>query len=243
MVLNELGNHKTVDSKSSAIDLVTEVDRASEALITDLLLAARPDDGVIGEEGTGVVGTSGVEWSIDPIDGTTSFVYGLPGFTVSIAARSEGEVVAGAVVAPVTGAEFHGAKGSGVSVNGKPGRCRSTSSLAEALVATGFSPDTARRTRQAGVLGRLLPEIRDIRRMGSAALDLAAVAAGQLDAYYEDGLNPWDYDAGVLLASEAGARVIVNPDPATGRSWVFASAPGIADELFARLAQLDPTIG
>lgn len=239
MVRDRLGNHQIIDTKSSALDLVTEVDRASEELITAQLLAVRPDDGVIGEEGTGIVGTTGVDWSIDPIDGTTSFVYGLPGFTVSIAARIAGEVVAGAIVAPVIGTEFHGAAGGGVIVDGKPATCRTTTSLSQALIATGFSPDTARRSRQARVVAALLPAIRDIRRMGSAALDLALVAAGQLDAYYEDGLNPWDYDAGVLLAKEAGATVIVRPCETNERSWVFASAPGIADQLLAQLTAFD----
>lgn len=239
MVHTHLSGAYTVDTKSSALDLVTEIDRASEELITSLLLTARPHDGVIGEEGTGIVGTSDIAWSIDPIDGTTSFVYGLPGFSVSIAARYHGEVVAGAVVAPAIGTEFHAALGQGATVAQKPGACRATSELSHALVATGFSPDTARRQRQAFVVAGLLPEIRDIRRMGSAALDLASVAAGQLDAYYEDGLNPWDYDAGALLASEAGAKVIVRPDPTTGRSWVFAAAPGIAEQLLAKLTDLD----
>lgn len=238
LVLSQLGRHAIVDTKSSALDLVTEVDRASEEHITERLLAQRPNDGVIGEEGTGIVGTSGIEWSIDPIDGTTSFVYGLPGFSVSIAARHDGVVVAGAVIAPVVCSEFHAVLNQGATIDGQVARCRDTTTLSEALIGTGFSPDGARRTRQAAVLAGLLPDIRDIRRMGSAALDLAAVAAGQLDAYYEDGLNPWDYDAGVLMASEAGAHTVIRPDPTTGRSWVFAAAPGIAHALLARLDAL-----
>lgn len=235
MVLERHGERHDIETKASDLDLVTEVDRAAERLIAAELLAARPDDSLLGEEGTGVVGTSGVEWVIDPIDGTTSYYYGLPGFSVSIAARTGAGVVAGCVVAPAIGAEYSAAMGSGAALNGRPVRCRDTTDLSLALVGTGFSPDHQRRARQGRTFAEILPQIRDIRRMGSAALDLCTVAAGQVDAYFEIGLSIWDYAAGALIAAEAGAVTIVEPDRATGRAFVVAAAPGVADELVALL--------
>jgi len=238
MIIKRVGEHGLVDTKANPLDLVTEVDRASEELITSMLLDARPDDGLVGEEGVNVTGTSGVDWVIDPIDGTTSFVYGLPGFSVSIAATHGGETVAGVVHAPMIGAVYQTAAGRGTTYNQRRVDCSDVVSLDRALIATGFAPDDQRRTRQGAQLAKLLPEIRDIRRMGSAALDLAAVASGQVDAYYEVGLNRWDYAAGVLLVAEAGGKVIVEPDAASGRAFIAAAAPGIADALFARLRDL-----
>lgn len=238
MVLEHHGELHEADTKASDIDLVTEVDRASEELIARQLLATRPDDGIVGEEGTGVASTSGIEWLVDPIDGTTSFFYGLPGFSVSIAARSGSEVVAGAIVAPAIATEYSAARGHGALMNGAPISCRDTSTLGHALVATGFSPDHQRRSRQGATFAELIPQIRDIRRMGSAALDLAAVAAGQVDAYFEVGLSLWDYAAGVLIAHEAGALTIVEPDEPSQRAFIAAASPGIADEFFALLRAL-----
>lgn len=235
LVLERHGEVHAVETKASDLDLVTAVDRAAEERIASLLLDARPDDSLLGEEGSGVVGTSGVEWVVDPIDGTTSFYYGLPGFSVSIGARRGGEWLAGCVVAPALRAEYAAARGRGATLNAVPVRCRETTALAKALIATGFSPDHERRARQAGQIADILPQIRDIRRMGSAALDLCAVAAGQVDAYYEVGLSVWDHAAGALIAAEAGAVTIVEPDPVTGRAFVVAAAPGIADELVALL--------
>lgn len=237
MVLDRHGELHDVDTKASDIDLVTQVDRASEALITELILAARPHDGIVGEEGASIAGTSGVEWLVDPIDGTTSFFYGLPGFSVSIAARLDGQVVAGCVVAPAITTEYSAVLGHGATMNGEPILCRDTSSLAKALVGTGFAPDHERRTRQGQMFAVIIPQIRDIRRMGSAALDLCAVAAGQLDAYFEIGLSLWDYAAGVLIAAEAGALTIVEHDETSDRAFVVASAPGIADDLVALLRE------
>ncbi|MCL4119551.1 UNVERIFIED_CONTAM: hypothetical protein GTU68_030893 [Idotea baltica] len=239
MVLGRHGELHDVDTKASDIDIVTEVDRASEILITERLLSARPDDGIVGEEGASVVGSSGVEWLVDPIDGTTSFFYGLPGFSVSIAARVGDQVVAGCVVAPAITTEYSAVLGQGATMNGTPIQCRDTSSLSQALVGTGFAPDYDRRTRQGQLFATIIPQIRDIRRMGSAALDLSAVAAGQLDAYFEVGLSLWDYAAGALIASEAGALTIVEPDKALDRAFVLASAPGISNELVALLRALN----
>lgn len=235
MVLERHGEAHAVETKASDLDLVTAVDRAAEERIAAMLLDARPNDSLLGEEGAGIVGSSGIEWVIDPIDGTTSFFYGLPGFSVSIGARRDGEWLAGCVVAPALRADYGAAKGHGTTLNGRAVRCRTTTSLAEALIATGFSPDHEQRARQAGHIAEILPQIRDIRRSGSAALDLCTVAAGQVDAYFEVGLSVWDHAAGALIAAEAGAVTIVEPDPDTGRAFVVAAAPGIADELLALL--------
>lgn len=239
MILERLGTHRTVTSKSSDLDLVTEVDTASEELITERLIAARPDDGIVGEEGTGIDTTSGVEWVIDPIDGTTSFVYGLPGFSVSIAARVNGELLAGCVNAPVIGSVYCAGRNLGATWQGQTVGCSAITTLGKALVGTGFSPDNERRMRQGRVFASFIPQVRDIRRMGSAALDLAAVASGQLDAYFEVGLCEWDYAAGQLLVTEAGGKMIVEADATTGRAFVAAAAPGIADDFFALLRSLE----
>lgn len=235
MVLERHGELHDADTKASDIDIVTEVDRASEVLITERLLAARPNDGIVGEEGASIATTSGVEWLVDPIDGTTSFFYGLPGFSVSIAARVDGQVVAGSVVAPAITTEYSAVLGQGATMNGEAIRCRDTSSLAKALVGTGFAPDHERRARQGQMFAAIIPQIRDIRRMGSAALDLSAVAAGQLDAYFEIGLSLWDYAAGILIAAEAGALTVVEPDEASGRAFILAAAPGIGEDMVALL--------
>jgi myo-inositol-1(or 4)-monophosphatase len=238
LIIDKVGAAKTVDTKASNLDLVTEVDRASEELIVARLLAARPDDGILGEEGASVQGSSGVDWVIDPIDGTTSFVYGLPGFSVSIAARWHGETVAGYVHAPVIGARYAATLDGSTTKDDRTATCSAITDLSTALIGTGFAPDHERRRRQGQHFNELIPNIRDIRRMGSAALDLASVAAGQLDAYFEVGLSEWDWAAGDLLVREAGGRMIVERDEATGRAFIAAAAPGIADEFFALLRSL-----
>lgn len=239
MVLERHGERHDADTKASDLDLVTEIDRASERLITERLQAARPGDGIVGEEGASIASSTGVEWLVDPIDGTTSFFYGLPGFSVSIGARFDDEIVAGAVVAPVIGAEYTAAKGDGAKLNGRPIEARDTTELAQALVGTGFHPVHERRVRQGVAFAQLIPQIRDIRRMGSAALELCSVAAGQLDAFFETGLSRWDYAAGWLIATEAGAQVVIEHDDEGDRAFVFAAAPAIADDLLTVLRGLD----
>ncbi len=194
-------------TKSTATDLVTEVDRWSEAQIVSRILDARPDDSILGEEGTGVTGTSGVRWVVDPIDGTTDFVYGHRGFSVSIGVEVGGEPAAGVIVDPLLGDEFCAAVGHGATRNGRPVRVSDVDELPRTLLATGFSYDPERRRRQARVLVEVLPRVRDIRRMGGAALDLASVSCGRVDAYFEKGLNPWDFAAGAVLVAEAGGRI------------------------------------
>jgi myo-inositol-1(or 4)-monophosphatase len=196
-----------VEAKSTATDPVTEVDRAVEARLVAALLGARPDDGVLGEEGAERTGTSGVRWIIDPIDGTVDFVYGIPGCNVSVAAEVDGEVVAGVVVDPLHRDTFAAAAGLGATRNGVPIRCTEVVDPAHALIGTGFGYDPSERARQAAVLAQILPHIRDVRRVGAAAVDLCWVACGRLDGYYERNLQVWDWAAGALIAAEAGAVV------------------------------------
>jgi myo-inositol-1(or 4)-monophosphatase len=207
------GGVAVADTKTSATDVVTEADRASETLIRRLLRERRPDDAFLGEEGADEAGTSGVRWVIDPIDGTVNFLYGLPAYAVSIAAERDGEVVAGVVLNAVTGTEYvahlgpDGAEGAGVATrDGTPVGVRAPAPLSQRLVSTGFSYDPGRREIQARALVNLLPRIRDIRRIGSSALDLCNVGEGMVDAYVEEGVNYWDHAAGALVARIAGAR-------------------------------------
>jgi myo-inositol-1(or 4)-monophosphatase len=194
------------DTKTSAVDVVTEADRAVEALIRSRITAVRPDDAILGEEGDDRPGTSGVRWVVDPIDGTVNYLYGLPDCAVSIAAEVDGQVVAGAVVTIPTGVEYAAALGHGATRDGRPIAVRSTPPLAERLVLTGFGYQREVREHQAGCVARLLPEVRDIRRMGSCSLDLCHVAEGSGDGYVEAGPQPWDWSAGGLVLREAGGR-------------------------------------
>lgn len=196
-----------VDTKSSATDLVTQYDRASEELIVGAIRAARPDDGIIGEEGTSDTGTSGVQWLIDPIDGTTNFFYGLPGYAVSIAACDDGGPFAAAVYIPATDELFTAGRDGGATLNGERIGCSSTTEISSALVATGFSYIAERRLHQMARLQHIIGEVRDIRRLGAAAADLCHVAAGRVDVYFEEHLGPWDLAAGRLIAAEAGCVI------------------------------------
>ena len=220
-----------VGTKTTSTDMVTEVDRASEALIVEALLDARPDDAVVGEEGASHTGSSGIRWVVDPIDGTTNYLYGIPGFAVSIAAEDDDGALAGVVVDPLHGDTFAATRGGGATRNGRPIACRDTSDLAFALVATGFSYDPERRRRQAGVLHQVLPLVRDIRRLGAASVDLCWVACGRVDAYYERGLGPWDFAAGALVAREAGAVTTDLDGLAPTTEFVLAAPPALADAL------------
>jgi myo-inositol-1(or 4)-monophosphatase len=186
--------------------MVTEFDRASERLIVAGLQRVRPDDAIVGEEGTDTDGRSGVHWLIDPIDGTTNFLYGLPGYNVSIAARTDEGTQVGAVYVPATDELFTAIRGGGARLDGVPIHCSTTTSLRHALVATGFSYLPERREAQAARIVRLIGKVRDIRRIGAAAYDLCNVAAGRVDVYFEQWLGPWDLAAGELIAAEAGCR-------------------------------------
>jgi myo-inositol-1(or 4)-monophosphatase len=241
LVLDQRVGELVTEVKTSGSDLVTAVDRAAETLIVETILSYRPDDGLLGEEGSSRPGTSGVRWIIDPIDGTTNFVLGHPGYSVSIAAEVDGTVVAGAVADPVHGELHEAVIGGGARCNGRLVRVRDTDRLERSVVATGFSYLAHRRRNQAQALTTVLPEIADIRRMGSAALDLCGVAVGRVDAYYELGLNEWDLAAGALIAAEAGAtvrrRTITEVDPLHPDGppllvpLIVASTPRIADAI------------
>ena len=217
---------RTTSTKSSPVDMVSDVDRASETLIVQQILNARPDDAILGEEHGTRDGTTGVRWVIDPLDGTTNYLYGIPMFVVSIAAEYEREPIAGAVYDPSRDEIFVGALGLGASCNGVPLSVSDRSDLATALVGTGFAYDARVRAQQGHVASSVVCKVRDIRRCGSAALDLCWVAAGRYDAYYDRSLFHWDMAAGVLVVSEAGGAVCESADGMR----VFA-APGIAEEL------------
>lgn len=220
-------------TKSSATDVVTEVDRASEALIRSRLLAARPGDGFLGEEGGDDDSATGVRWIVDPIDGTVNFLYDFVQYAVSIAAESGGEVVAGAVVNVPTGAEHTATLGGGAFRDGQPMTVRPAAAREHQLVLTGFHYTRALRVRQAEAVGRLLGQVRDIRRAGSSALDLCLVAAGSADAYVEEGVHPWDHAAAGLIAREAGARTEVTTG--MGGLDLMICAPAEAFEDFRAL--------
>ncbi|MBE8473581.1 inositol monophosphatase family protein [Streptomyces justiciae] len=224
-------------TKSSPIDVVTEMDIAAEKLITDLISAHRPDDGFLGEEGASNEGTSGVRWVIDPLDGTVNYLYGLPTWAVSIAAEVNGETVVGVVAAPMRGETYHAVRGEGAWATGPTWSgdrrlaCRPAPPLDQALVSTGFNYVLEVRTHQAEVAQRLIPLLRDIRRSGSAAVDLCDVAAGRLDGYYERGLHPWDLAAGDLIAREAGALTGGRPGERPAHHLAIAATPGVFEPL------------
>jgi myo-inositol-1(or 4)-monophosphatase len=256
-----------VETKSSPTDVVTEMDRRSEALITRRIRAVRPGDTILGEEGgqttggpdgpgspvrsadpAGGLGIPGrVRWVVDPLDGTVNYLYGLPDWAVSIAAEVDGAVLAGVVEVPRYGETFTAVAGQGAWLHrdGDPGeavslRCTSGVALGQALVATGFGYDAGRRRVQGEVVAALLPHVRDIRRGGSAAVDLCSVAAGRTDAFYERGLNYWDYAAGGLIAREAGALVGGLSGQAESSSMAIAAGPDLYRQLDAFLTRLDP---
>lgn len=224
-------------TKSSATDMVTQFDRASEELIVGRITDARPDDAIVGEEGTSSPGTSGISWLVDPIDGTTNFLFDLPGYAVSIAAADEQGTVAGAVFVPRTGELFFAARGDGAWRRDAFGdhrlRCSSATDLSSALVATGFSYLPERRTTQAERIAKLIHRVRDIRRFGAAAVDLCHVAAGRVDVYFEEHLGPWDLAAGELIASEAGCRSGTFDGGPVVPAEVLVAAPGVFDEMAA----------
>jgi len=194
-----------IESKSTAIDIATQMDKKAETFIVQSLLAARPDDGIIGEEGASLESKSGITWVIDPLDGTVNYFYGLPGWNVSIAAKDKDGVIVGVVTAPTINSTWWATKGGGAFYNGHAIKCTDPIELDRALIATGFQYDVAHRVSQLEDFSKLVPIVRDIRRNGAAAVDLCHVAMGALDAYYEAGLKEWDWSAGGLVATEAGA--------------------------------------
>ena len=227
------------DTKSTPPDPVTVYDRSTEALIVQALRAGRPDDSIVGEEGATHDGTSGLAWHVDPIDGTVNFVYDLPTWCTSVAVVDDAGSLAGAVYLPVTDELFSASRGGGASCNGVPIRCSDVDDLSEALIGTGFSYAPERRTLQGRRLAALIAQVRDVRRLGSAASDLCLVACGRLDAYFEEHLNSWDLAAGVLIAAEAGATTSDLGAGTAGPAATVASAPGVHRALLAAIAEID----
>ena len=227
----------TVETKSSNSDFVTEIDRDLESIIVSFLRSERASDSFLGEEGSFESGQSEIRWVIDPIDGTTNFVYGIPSFGVSIAAEKHGEVIAGVVADPIQNEIFDSAKGFGARCNGNNISARKGTNLESSLVATGFSYSPNRRRMQGLILAELLPKIGDIRRIGSAAVDLCWLAIGRVDAFFEEGLNYWDYAAGSLIAEEAGA-VVRNLDDFLGEELIVAITPEIETDFLQALEEI-----
>jgi myo-inositol-1(or 4)-monophosphatase len=230
------GPELRVSAKSTPTDLVSEADHAAERLIRERIAAARPDDGVLGEEGGDRSGTSGVHWVVDPLDGTVNFLFGIPQWAVSIACEDADGALAGVVYDPVRDELFSAERGGTATLDGSPISASTRQDIATALVGTGFGYDAEVRRAQAEVVARLLPEVRDIRRLGAAAIDLAWTACGRLDAYYEHGLNPWDLAAGALICERVGLEVRPLPPVGPSAPGVLVAPPALADALARRLA-------
>lgn len=225
------------EAKSTPTDAVTVMDRRAERVIVEGLAAARPNDRVVAEESGDNDRDAEVTWYVDPLDGTVNYLYGLPQFAVSIAAAIDGDVVAGVVYDVSRDEMYRATRGGGATRDRQPLRCTTQTDPAFALVATGFAYSAATRTAQADVVRALLPQVRDIRRLGSAALDLCAVAAGRVDAYYEVGMHVWDWAAGALIAREAGARVDGLDGRPAGAGTMLAANPELFDALHPLLAE------
>lgn len=239
-----LALRESAGRKSTRTDLVTQADRRSEQLIRESLRSARPEDGFLGEEGGSSGGSSGLTWVVDPLDGTVNFVYGFPAWSVSIGlADAEGRGVLGVVRDVERKETFTAVRHRGARLDGTPLRIRPSASLGESLVATGFGYAAERRAAQAALLPAVLPAVRDIRRAGSAALDLCWVAAGRLDAFYEAGLNPWDSTAGLLVAEEAGAACELLDGLVPDAPTLVVAAPERLGELTALLRSAAGQLG
>ena len=228
-----------VDTKSTPTDMVTAVDREVEEWLFARIAARRPDDAIFGEEGEPSSGSSGVRWLIDPIDGTVNFVLGIPAYAVSVAAEIGGRVVAGCVHNPETGELFRATVGGGAYLGSRRLTGPRDVPLSRAVIGTGFSYDAARRGKQGDLVAAMLPRIADIRRIGSASLDLCFVSAGRLDGYFEVGLNAWDWAAGALIAEEAGCLVSGLPGRPVGKPVVAAAGGSFAPDFLALLEELD----
>ena len=221
-----------VRAKSGPTDLVSEADLAAEAAIRSVLGERRPGDSVLGEEG-GATGNGDLRWVIDPLDGTTNFLFGVPMFAVSVACEDGDGALVGVVLDPVRDETFAATRSGPATLNGAEIAASSQDDLATSLVATGFGYDADVRARQAAVLSRILPQVRDIRRAGAAALDLAWCACNRYDAYYERGVQPWDIAAGGLIAERAGLSVRPLEPAPDGPAGVVAAPPALVDELLA----------
>lgn len=234
----------SIGTKSSRTDVVTEADKKSEALVLARLHESRPHDSVLAEEGGARSGSSGLTWVVDPLDGTVNFVYGFPSFAVSIACQHGPRRLVGVVYDPLREETFLALRGGGARRDDEPLRIDDGPPLAEALVATGFSYDADRRQEQAALLATVLPEVRDLRRAGAAALDLCWLAAGRVDAYYEAGLAPWDMAAGSLVVTEAGGEIeLVDGLLSDGTPTVVAGPGELRRELVSLLERASRDAG
>ncbi len=225
---------REVQTKTTPTDLVSDADVAAEAAIRAVLGRRRPKDAILAEEG-GLVeasGPSAVRWVVDPLDGTVNFLFGIPSFCVSVAAQSDSEALAGVILDPVRQESFTATRSGPALLNGEPIHGSERADLARAMVATGFGYDAGVRERQAAVVARVLPRVRDIRRIGAAALDLAWCACGRFDAYYERGVQPWDVAAGSLIALRAGLEVRTLPRREDDAAGIVAASTGMIEELF-----------
>jgi myo-inositol-1(or 4)-monophosphatase len=229
---------RTIDTKSSAIDLVTDVDRALDALIRTRILDARPSDGMLTEENTAHAGTSGVRWVVDPLDGTTNYAHAFPCYAISIGIEADGERVAGVIYDPMRDELFAAERGKGATLDGKPIHVSATRELQRGLLATGFAYDVhTKKTPNMAYFERFVSSAQGIRRMGSAAIDFAYVACGRFDGYWELHLAPWDVAAGLLIVDEAGGRTTDfdgGPPPASG-ARIVASNGALHDAMLAQL--------
>lgn len=225
-----------LDQKSGVFDFATQMDHESEKLIVAEILTARPDDGLMGEEGSNRESKSGVTWVIDPIDGTVNYLYDIPGWCISIAAKDNDGGLVGVVYSPATQSLWKASRGGGAFLNGNPIKCNDPVSLDRALVGSGFAYDIEKRKIQAALVARLLPQIRDLRRLGACAVDICHVASGSLDAYFEAGVNEWDYAAAGLVATEAGATISIDTGIWNGeKNMVIVAGPALHPALSAQI--------
>ena len=231
------GADLSVATKTSATDPVSMADQESEQALVHAIEAARPDDGILGEEGADRTGSTGLRWVVDPLDGTVNYLYGHIGWGVSVAVEEQAADgswagIAAAVFEPTTGIMHSAHRGGGATANGRPLHVNDPVELPMALVSTGFSYDRDHRRRQAALVSHVLGHVRDVRRVGSAALDLCRVAAGEVDAYFEDSTQRWDWAAGALIAQEAGA-IVTSLTTMPGHSGVVAAGPSLHPQLEA----------
>lgn len=225
-----------LDQKSGVFDFATQMDHESEKLIVSEILAARPDDGLIGEEGANRESASGITWVIDPIDGTVNYLYDIPGWCISIAAKDNNGALAGVVFSPATNSLWKASRGEGAYLNNVKISCNEPVALNRALVGSGFAYDIEKRKIQAALIERLLPQIRDLRRLGACAVDICHVASGSLDAYFEAGVNEWDYAAAGLIATEAGAVISIDKGIWNGeKNMVIVAGPSLHQALSAQI--------
>ncbi len=233
-LMSRYGRIQGLDTKTSLTDPVSDADRAAEQILVDLITRERPDDGLLGEEGAARPSRTGIRWVVDPLDGTVNYLYQLDNFSVSVAAEDSEGALVGVVLNPVSGRTYQAVRGAGAAVDGVSLHVNDPVAMDRALIATGFGYDAERRRVQGALIATLLPRIRDIRRIGSAALDLCAVAAGAVDGYFEEGVKAWDVAAGGLIAREAGAQYAV-VTPTGAETGCLAAGPALFAELLAAL--------